>query len=180
MYMSMVALKVTDTYQQHQAIWGLFPDRPDAKRDHLFRVEKKSASGESLAIVQSEHAPQSHEGAQVLQSKSFEPALCQGTHYQFKLLANPTKCVKESQKRVEIKDKDEQAQWLKRKFEGADVHISSMESVFVKNKKSFNSCFVCFEGMLHVHEPEKIERLLKKGVGRQKYAGAGLLSLARA
>ncbi|MBB1469656.1 type I-E CRISPR-associated protein Cas6/Cse3/CasE [Pseudoalteromonas sp. SG41-5] len=39
MYISIVALKATDSYEQHQAIWSLFPNTPERRRDHLFRVE---------------------------------------------------------------------------------------------------------------------------------------------
>jgi CRISPR system Cascade subunit CasE len=54
-----------------------------------------------------------------------------------------------------------------------------MEDKLVRSKKSFNSRFNCFEGILQVTDCEQIARVLVMGIGRKKHAGAGLLSLAR-
>lgn len=48
------------------------------------------------------------------------------------------------------------------------------------SKKSFNSCFVCFEGVMQLTNAEQVYSALVMGIGRKKHAGAGLLSLAKA
>jgi CRISPR system Cascade subunit CasE len=180
MYISMVALKVTDTYEQHQAIWSLFPNTPERRRDHLFRVEAASSAGQVMVLLQSASAPTSSDRAEVLQCKAFKPQLNNEAFYKFKLLANPTKCISQGKKVVEIHDESEQIQWLQRKLQGANVNVTSMESSVVKSRKSFNSRFVCFEGILQITNAEQVYQALVMGVGRQKHAGAGLLSLAKA
>jgi len=179
MFISMVAVKATDSYEQHQAIWSLFPNTPDRRRDHLFRVETTGHLGQQMILLQSASQPQSSNSAQVLQTKPFNPQLQNEEFYKFKLMANPTKCLKPNKKVVEIKDENEQVQWLQRKLKGANVNVTAMESILVKNSKSFNSCFVCFEGILQVIDAEQVYQALAMGIGRKKHAGAGLLSLAK-
>lgn len=178
MYLSQVMLNTRDSYEQHQAIWSLFANVPDRKRDHLFRVE--NIDGQLCKVLlQSSTEPKSSKQAKVLATKSFVAEISQGAFYKFKLLAYPTKCLSQGKKVIEIKNRDEQVQWLQRKLSGANVTVTSMDELLVPSKKSYNSRFVCFEGVLQVTESEQIQRALVMGIGRKKHAGAGLLSLAR-
>lgn len=179
MYISRVALHVSDTYEQHQAIWSLFPNAPDRKRDHLFRVEDER-NGQIVVLLQSTSQPQSSQQAQVLQTKALTIQLNNGDYYKFKLLANPTKCLSQGKKVIEIKDEAEQVAWLQRKLSGANVTVTALESKLMPSKKSFNSCFVCFEGVMQLTNAEQVYSALVMGIGRKKHAGAGLLSLAKA
>jgi len=178
MYLSQVILNVHDSYEQHQVIWSLFPNVPDRKRDHLFRVEKTDGR-QVKVLLQSSTMPKSSEQAQVLASKEFAAQVVGEAFYKFKLLAYPTKCLSQGKKITEIKDADEQVEWLQRKLSGANVTVTAMEDRLVSNKKSINGRFVCFEGILQVTDNTQLERVLVMGVGRKKHAGAGLLSLAR-
>lgn len=179
MYLSQVMLNVHDSYEQHQAIWSLFPNVPERKRDHLFRVEE--VEGRSCKVLlQSSTAPKSSDGAKVIASKEIAVNMSGGACYKFKILAYPSKCLSQGKKVVEIKDPDERVQWLQRKLVGANVTVTSMECKLVKSRKAFNSRFVCFEGILQIIDVAAIEKVLVMGIGRKKHAGAGLLSLARA
>jgi CRISPR system Cascade subunit CasE len=178
MYLSQVMLNVHDSYEQHQAIWSLFPNVPERKRDHLFRVEQENKQ-QVKVLLQSSTAPKTSEQAMVIASKGFNTLISKDGFYKFKLLAYPTKCLSQGKKVLEIKEADEQVQWLQRKLSGANVTVTAMEDKLVRSKKSFNSRFVCFEGILQVTDCEQIERVLTMGIGRKKHAGAGLLSLAR-
>ena len=178
MYLSQVALNARDTYDQHQAIWSLFPGTPDRQRDHLFRIEQSNPS-RSIALLQSSTAPQSSQQAKVIVSKTFTPHVSENSFYKFKIVAYPTRRFSQSRKVVEIQNPDEQVEWLQRKLSGANVTVAALDCFLVSSKKSFNSRFVCFEGVLQIIEKEPIERALIMGIGRKKHAGAGLLSLAR-
>jgi len=178
MYISLVALKPTDSYEQHQAIWNLFPDTPERKRDHLFRIESHK-KGQIVALLQSSTKPKSSERSEVIQSKSFDLNLSEGEYYKFKLTANPTKRLSKERNVIELKEQADQIQWLQRKLEGANVTVTAMESTLVDSRKSFKSRFVTFEGILQIIDADKIYRAVVMGIGRKKHAGAGLLSLAR-
>lgn len=179
MYLSKVMLSAIESYAQHQAIWQCFPDTPDRKRDHLFRVESQTAT-QSVVLLQSATEPKSAEKAEVIQTKSFNPVMQEGAFYKFKLIANPTKCLSQSKKVVDIKDPNEQVEWLHRKLSGANVTVTSMDSMLIKSKKFHTSRFVCFEGLLQAIDTDQIRTAIIMGVGRKKHAGAGLLTLARA
>ncbi|PHS69652.1 MAG: type I-E CRISPR-associated protein Cas6/Cse3/CasE [Cycloclasticus sp.] len=182
MYMSLIKLPSCNTYEQHQAIWTLFPNTPDRKRDHLFRIES-DRDGEATALLQSSTEPKSSDKAKVAQSKPFNTDLKAGGYFKFKLVACPTKrlCRKgESKKLVEIKDEAEQVEWLHRKLDGSNVTVTSMDLKVTKGKQNVPSLFVTFEGILQVIDAEKTQRLLVMGIGRKKHAGAGLLSLSKA
>lgn len=178
MYLSQVVLNTKDSYEQHQAIWSLFGNVPDRKRDHLFRVENIDGN-RCKVLLQSSTEPKNSEQGEVLASKLFVAEVSQEVFYKFKLLAYPTKCLSQGKKVIEIKDPDEQVQWLQRKLSGANVTVTAMGDQFVSSKKSFTSRFICFEGVLQVTDKEQIQRALIMGIGRKKHAGAGLLSLAR-
>ncbi|GAD89982.1 putative CRISPR-associated protein [Vibrio halioticoli NBRC 102217] len=178
MYISMVTLDVTDTYDQHQAIWSLFPDAPDRKRDHLFRIENKNGR-QLVALLQSTSQPMSSKSAKVLKSKVFNPVITNGDYFKFKLTANPTKCLSEGKKVVELKTEAQQVEWLQRKLNGANVTVTSIDSHVTNSRKSSHSRFVTFEGVLQVINSEQVYSALVMGIGRKKHAGAGLLSLAK-
>lgn len=178
MYISLVVLKSTDSYEQHQAIWSLFPNTPKRKRDHLFRVESHK-NGQIVALLQSATEPKGSDKAEVLQSKEFKLNIDNGDYFKFKLVAYPTKRLSKERKVIEIKDKAEQIQWLQRKLNGANVTVTAMDSVLVDSCKSFKSRFVTFEGVLQITDTDKIYQAVVMGIGRKKHAGAGLLSLAR-
>jgi CRISPR system Cascade subunit CasE len=178
MYLSQVMLSTHDSYEQHQAIWSLFPGVPDRNRDHLFRVEQVENRLVKV-LLQSSTQPKDSVQAQVLVSKEFSAKVAEEAFYKFKILAYPTKCLSKGKKVVEIKDADEQVQWLQRKLIGANVTVTAMADMLIRNKKSFSSRFVCFEGILQITDSAQVERVLVMGIGRKKHAGAGLLSLAR-
>ena len=84
MFISLIQLKAKDSYQQHQAIWSLFPNRPEGIRDHLFRIE--SVEGTAVkALLQSATEPTTSGVASVLQSKRFILQLENAGQYRFKV-----------------------------------------------------------------------------------------------
>lgn len=179
MYISMVAVDATDSYEQHQAIWQLFPNAVERKRDHLFRVEGER-DGRQLVLLQSSSEPVSCEQATVLQSKPYMLNITNGERFKFKIVANPTKKSSKTKKVVEIKDEGGQVAWLQRKLQGSNVVVTAMESKLVHSRKSHTARYVTFEGVLQVLDADCIYSSVVLGVGRKKHAGAGLLSLARA
>ncbi len=179
MYISLVGLKDTDSYDQHQAIWSLFPNTPDRKRDHLFRIEGEK-NGQQVALLQSSSVPKSSDLARVLQTKAFDLNISNGECFKFKLVAYPAKRLSKERRVVEIKDESEQIEWLQRKLVGANVTVTSIDSKLVASRNSFNARYVTYEGVLQITNSAEIYSTVVMGVGRKKHAGAGLLSLARA
>lgn len=70
-------------YDAHKALWELFADDPDRRRDFLYR---DLGDGSFLAV--SEREPVDHRGVWCLEVKPYEPALAQGDRLHFSLRAN--------------------------------------------------------------------------------------------
>lgn len=118
-------------YQIHRKLWSLFPDRPEASRDFLFRVDQSSSSGQTI-LLQSFVAPvKAKDDLVLLDQKEFGYSFTQGMSLRFLLTANPTKRIRDlggkkknqGKCRVPLIDEDEIRAWLERKFAGvAQLH----------------------------------------------------------
>jgi CRISPR system Cascade subunit CasE len=177
-FISLIKLKAANSYQHHQAIWSLFPNRPESQRDHLFRIESVEG-GATKALLQSATNPVTSKIATVLQSKGFILQLGDEGQYRFKVTANPTKKVSQSGRLLDLASETEQVAWLERKLEGAKVRVNSIDSQLVSYKNHQFTRFVTFEGVMQVEDVVRVEEYVVKGIGRKKHAGAGLLSLAK-
>lgn len=111
----------------------------------------------------------------------------------FRLRANPTvKKDREGEKqgrRVGLVREEDQRKWLERKIESAGAALVSVNiandqlvrgKLFIEkeDEKRMRFLSVQFDGLLTVHEPEKLLAALQSGFGSGKGLGFGLLSLA--
>jgi CRISPR system Cascade subunit CasE len=76
-----------DSYQDHQCIWRLFPGRPDAQRDFLFRREQKN--GWPCVYVIASHQPVDQDRIWHIETKPYAPKLYAGQHLAFTVRVNP-------------------------------------------------------------------------------------------
>ena len=89
MYMSQmtfspVHLVRNGIYEQHQALWRVFSDDPDRKRDFLYRD-----MGHNSFLVVSAREPRQVDLLERLQVKRYEPRLAMGDRLHFSLRVNP-------------------------------------------------------------------------------------------
>ena len=73
-------------YAEHQLLWRLFPEQPDATRDFLYRRETKD--GRAFFYLLSQRQPQASDTGLRVQSKPFDPQLLAGDQLRFELRAN--------------------------------------------------------------------------------------------
>ena len=73
-------------YSEHQLLWRLFPEQPDATRDFLYRRE--SAGDGVFFYLLSLRQPQAADTGLRVQSKPFDPQLIAGDQLRFELRAN--------------------------------------------------------------------------------------------
>lgn len=196
MYLTKCLLKSRrplNPYEIHRKIWSLFPDRPQADRDFLFRVEK-SSQGRGMILLQSAHAP-IHENAEkiiLLDQKELCYSFKTGMGLRFLLTANPTKRIRDiggksgnqGKCRVPLTDDDEIKAWLLRRMsDAAQVHevlLAQKEVLyFRKQGRSGKVATVTYSGLLSVADSDRFYDLVEKGIGPAKAFGCGLLSLAQ-
>lgn len=194
-FLSKVGLSWSATrnpYEWHRALWQLFPERPDAERDFLFRVERQHPGQGSVVLLQSRQAPiKDSENAELLaEPKEIKLAtIREGTIFRFRLNANVIKTIADAEDherrvRVPLLNEAEQTAWLKRKFAGAaellDVSAQGSGSLYFKQKgRAGKIVTVMFDGVLRVMDHAQFSDLVINGIGPAKAFGCGMLSLAR-
>jgi len=75
-----------NSYREHQALWKLFPNSPDANRDFIYRVEQRDLRRVYYMVSQREPA---HEQSWMVESKPYKPSISKGQMLAFSLRINP-------------------------------------------------------------------------------------------
>jgi len=76
-----------DVYHDHQWVWRLFPERPDAQRDFLFR--KEQVNKWPCFYFVSAASPCDESGVWQVETKPYSPRLRQGQKLAFNVRVNP-------------------------------------------------------------------------------------------
>lgn len=172
-----------------------FPEHLSESERVLYRLETNQKTALRLPIlVQSQFEPNwmylenSDLLLQSVQIKCFEPKFKAGQILAFRLLANPTKRLKQSGKRVGIYNEERLHQWLERKAQMGGFNLLSVNmqkqgmlsgvKYQEKEKHSLKHYGVLFEGELRVRDPQAFTYALRQGIGSGKGFGFGLLSVA--
>lgn len=204
MYLSKVKLnweQAKNPYEQHRALWKLFPDRPEDQRDFLYRVEQYTKGQGADVIVQSQQQPLPSDTVNLLASRELNVSLQKGQRLRFRLRANPIKSIKDESKGEQIKNgksytrsvrvplihEEQQQAWLVRKLnEAATLEAITIQPELPLNFRKQNQQRsgkiqpLLFEGILTVDNPDALLKLMVEGVGPAKSFGCGMLSLAAA
>jgi len=171
---------ITDGYAWHQAIWRSFPDRPEAQRDFLFRVDRRGELFRVLLLSASEPVPT------VLlewQTKDVSHGFLGYAAYRFQLKANPTMRRSADKRRLAIFDEPRLQAWFERKAEAGGFAIESLSvgapvaEVFAKHGKRGKHVAVDYEGVLRVVDRDAFAKAFQTGIGAAKGFGFGLLML---
>ena len=76
-------------YRHHQALWALFSDSPERRRDFIYRRTEGEPGLAFLAV--SERPPSDPLGNWRVETKEYSPALSVGDRLRFSLRANPVR-----------------------------------------------------------------------------------------
>jgi CRISPR system Cascade subunit CasE len=185
-------------YEIHCTLWRAFPNRPDAKRTFLFRVNwrRRTVRDEPIEILMQSDiepvAPPDDDALRILGVRPFSPQLSGGQRLRFMLCGNPVKRLacrgSETGARgdlVPLPAEEDRQDWLERQLNGCAVILESnivdSRSVFFRAKRDRGKVVtVTFSGILEVTDSDLLIARLKLGFGRAKSFGCGMLSLAKA
>jgi len=200
MYLSRVFLqpgKLNNAYEWHRALWSLFPDvERGSVSPFLYHIESINLASGAQVLMQSSIEPVARSAcAKTLAIKPFPAPFQAGQRLVFQLLANPTKCISDTQNKTNKKNKgkcrvplikeDEQIAWLHRKLaESVNIEALTVRSLaplyFRKGNRAGKVVAVSFEGMFEVRDVEQLTDNWKNGIGPAKAFGCGLLMVRRA
>lgn len=190
----------------HRLIWSVFTDRPDRRRDFLWRSE-----GGGVFFALSSRRPHDSPFFEKPEIKSFEPDLAPDDRLAFMLRANATKALKADEgrgKRVDLvmnalhplqREMRSQArmaeaqrvgvEWLERQGEQAgfslsDTTVADYSAVALpgySGRRRGQPQFGVLEmtGIIRITDPAAFLTQLSQGFGRAKAFGCGLMLIRR-
>jgi len=194
------------TYSLHQAVWNLFGDHADRRRDFLYHVKEPAAPPTIYAL--SARRPVDASGLWQLESKKFDPALHPGMELGFLLRANPVRTrdgkrhdvVMEEKQRLKAqgipRDKwpleaeiiqEAGVRWMESRAEKGGFRIRSVRADgyrqhhFAKSGPghSVSISTLDFTGVLEVMDPSRFQDALRGGFGPAKGFGCGLMLIRK-
>jgi len=175
-----------DRYSLKQAIWQMFADKDGIKRPFVYYVNyQNDYSLDYVGVeVRSVTKPNTKRmSLPIIEESSVNFDVKNGDNLAFRLYASPSKRIKETGKRVSIKSRNLQMEWLIRKIKSVACLISGdvfdSYSIHVGGKKDFDIPLVGFAGVLSVLDKNALKEMYINGVGKSKVWGCGMLSLRK-
>ncbi|PWC10961.1 type I-E CRISPR-associated protein Cas6/Cse3/CasE [Brenneria corticis] len=187
-------------YASHQWLWQLFPQQQ--RRQFLYREEAHET--ESVFYLLSEQPPQADHNLFRIETKPYQPQWHNGISLVFSLRANPV-VTREGKRNDVLMDARQQGksaglhgvelwqhqqqrarEWLHRQGEKAGFTVGAPCRVdgyrrhrLHKPGQSAAIAFssVDYDGVLHITDAERFSEAVRRGLGKSKALGCGLLLL---
>jgi CRISPR system Cascade subunit CasE len=195
-------------YDMHRAVWRLFGDREDRKRDFLYR---RMEDGPGLLFYAvSARPPADPDGLWRTETREYAPRLAAGQRLSFSLRVNPVRTgrnerggharfdvVMDAKHRLKMEGKTPppaaelvrsagldwlagRADRLGVRFEPDDVLVAGYRvHDFLKKGQKVSIATLDFDGACTVADPAALERALFEGIGPAKGFGCGLMLVRR-
>lgn len=186
------ALKIIDDYSLHRVIYSLFADTRTAeqKQSHLpsgfLYVDKGGDFHGRHILFVSDREPQITNIGE-LQTRPIPEQFLHYATYRFEVIINPTKRDKNTGKTLPIKGRQQIASWFLAKSIaswGFSVEAESLQVGHLdvkqfggKNGHSLTMASARLQGLLQVLDREKFIGSFKRGIGRGRAFGFGLLQI---
>jgi len=190
-----------DTHDWHRWAWECFPDRPEAKRDFLTRLDD---TGRGFRFLIQSAAPSTkpmQSPTDSFETKEIPESFLQHPIYRFSLLANPTvKRVvrdeagnrKKNGQREPISKREDLLEWISKKAakHGFTVDLETLQTIprprqFFTKRSSKDAIrhhgthtATEFTGTLRVTDPAAFFLAATRGIGSAKAFGFGMLCLS--
>ncbi len=178
--------RLANVYELHKLLWQCFPGRAEAKRDFLFRSDNDGSDLKLLML--SAESPKQCLWAEWDGVKEFEPDFPDGALYWFRLRANPTVRISANRKLRALTSREDLDAWLTRKGERCGFALrSEAEYSACRLERFFRSSdappvqlnIVEIGGVLAVTDSTAFGEVFRRGIGRARAFGCGMLLLKR-
>ena len=165
-------------YDWHKFIWDVLPERVDAKRDFLFRVDVKER--QVIVMLLSAIPPRAESK---FETKRIAASFLGHDAYRFELRANPTFRRISDKRRIPIYNPVDLDQWFRRKLADIGCEVLSIDidhphdEIFTKDGKRGKHVSANARGVLKVKDAARFAEGFQNGIGHAKGFGFGLLML---
>lgn len=189
------ALRITDPYSLHRVVYSLYPDVRDENEKN-----NSTSSGILFAdlggdfqtrkvLLLADRPPAANVDGDygTVLSKEMPSTFLTHSHYQFKVIVNPTRRDSASRKLVPVKGREAVTQWfVERALQSWGFSVSApnlqVEKIDVltfkqKNQQQVTIAQAHLQGTLTVIDTQKFFTSFTQGIGRGRAFGCGLLQL---
>jgi len=185
------ALKITDPYSIHRAVYSLFDDcRTDAEKrashsSGILYADKGGDYSTRQILMLSNRGPNTPIHGEVL-SKPIPEGFLNHDRYGFEVTVNPTRRDSATRKLVAVRGREDITSWfIERADRSWGLHVDQDQlqiqqlgvQQFVKDGMRFTHGSATFKGVLQVQDRQQFTRSFDHGVGRGRAFGFGLLQI---
>lgn len=181
------ALRLTDGYSLHRAVYGLFPDvrRGAEGRSGFLYADKGGKNGVRRILVLSDRSPDAPEHGRI-ESRPLPENFLDFQDYRFEVIINPVRRNRETGRREAVRGREAVERWFLSKapswgfaprpetVQVADITVDE----FCKNGMKVTLGKARITGALAVADKTLFTRSFTHGLGHGKAFGCGLLQLA--
>ena len=181
------ALRLSDSYSLHRAVYDLFPDvrRGAGGPSGILFADKGGKNGMRRILVLSDRAAKEPEHGR-LESRELSDSFLDFENYRFEITVNPVRKDRASGKREPVRGRDAVERWFLEKapswgflprpetVQVADITVDT----FPKGDKTITLSKARITGTLTVTDRGLFVRSFTRGIGHGKAFGCGLLQLA--
>lgn len=181
------ALRLTDSYSLHRAVYGLFPDvRHGAPGSSgILFADKGGSLGMRRILVLSDREAQTPACGR-LESRALPEGFLDFSEYRFEIIVNPVCKSRASGKREAVRGRPAVEAWFLKKapswgFQPAPetVQVADISvDVFDKGDKRVTLGKARVTGILAVTDKERFRLSFTRGIGHGKAFGCGLLQIS--
>jgi len=189
------ALKITDPYSLHRAVYSLYADvRDEAQKSAsqasgiLYADQGGDSRGRRVLLLANRPpAERLNDQYGQVQSKPIAASFLDHLDYRFKVIVNPTRRDSASRKLVPVKGREAIAAWFRERAVsswGFEVDTPSLQvdrvEVLRFNAQQGHAVTIAqaqVQGRLRVTDPEKFKTSFTQGIGRARAFGCGLLQI---
>ncbi|AOS84549.1 type I-E CRISPR-associated protein Cas6/Cse3/CasE [Chlorobaculum limnaeum] len=186
------ALRITDSYSLHRVVYSLFEDvRSEAEKrssvpsGFLFADKGGDAKGRQILIL-SDRPPLPPAHGELV-SRPVPEEFLQHRFYKFEVTLNPTRKENKSGRRIPIKTREEVAAWFGSKSLESwgfsvdparlDVRMLPVMQFSKQGDRPVTHGAASVSGMLRVENRDLFIESFRKGIGRGRAFGFGLLQI---
>lgn len=178
---------VKDMYSLHRIVYSLFPKMEGENRDFLF-ADKGMVNNRRCVLILSQRMPLKPEFGE-LETKEIPDTYLDYQRYGFEIIINPVIRNGQSRKAIPIRDRAKLREWFVKK---APTHGFEVEPATLEVRKTCVQQFgktrdkeifehthgsATFVGKLFVKDRNRFKESFRRGIGRAKGFGFGLLQI---
>lgn len=185
------ALKITDPYSIHRVIYDLFDDvRTEDEKNAsvpsgILYADKGGDWDTRQILILSDRSPKTPKHGQV-KTKTIEDGFLQFDQYGFEVTVNPSKRLKDTKKNISVRGREEVIDWFVGRSKtswGFEVDKESLQLLnlgvqsFKKGTHTVTHGSASLKGVLQVIDRDRFLQSFKRGIGKGRAFGFGLLQI---